>query len=217
MIGSAVAYLIKPGTPEFIGTLPGWRMLFFVGLAPALLVIPIVLFLREPEAWRQAKLRAARGERKAQVGSMADLFAHPRWRKHAIVGLLLGVAGMIGLWGVGFFSPELISEALAKEPVEVRDTVRTWGTFLQDFGALFGMLTFTWLAGLIGRKRSFAIFFIASFLVTVFVFQSLKSATDAYWMLPLMGFVQLALFAGYSIYFLSCFRPAFAEQGWVLL
>jgi MFS family permease len=43
-----------------------------------------------------------------QLGSYAELFRDPRWRKHAILGLLLGCSGIIGLWSVGFFTPDLI-------------------------------------------------------------------------------------------------------------
>ena len=59
-----------------------------------------------------------------KVGSPGDLFRHPRWRQHTLVGLFLGVSGMIGLWGIGFFSPELISTALQGESQEMIDRVR---------------------------------------------------------------------------------------------
>ncbi len=45
-------------------------------------------------------------------GRLRELFGHPRWRKHAIIGLCLAVAGVFGLWGVGFWSGELIDSAL---------------------------------------------------------------------------------------------------------
>jgi len=60
--------------------------------------------LREPEAWRRA-VAVAPGERKA--GSLKELFGDPRWRRHTIVGMLLASAGVIGLWGIGFFSIDL--------------------------------------------------------------------------------------------------------------
>ena len=39
------------------------------------------------------------------------------------------------------------------------------------------------------------------------------SATDAYWMLPMMGFAQLAVFAGYSIYFPELFPTRLRGTG----
>jgi hypothetical protein len=142
---------------------------------------------------------------------MAEMFGHPTWRKNAIIGLLLGVSGMIGLWGIGFFSPELISEALKGEKQEVIDQVRGRGTILFDIGAFLGMSAFTFVAALVSRRMAFLVFLILSMAATIFVFNNLNSASDAYWMLPMMGFAQLSLFAGYSIYFPSSSLPDCGE------
>jgi hypothetical protein len=48
---------------------------------------------------------------------------------------------------------------------------------------------------------------------TAYVFYNLRSATDAYWMLPMMGFAQLAVFAGYSIYFPELFPTRLRGTG----
>lgn len=204
MIGSLVSLGIQPGDEAALLGFSGWRMLFFIGILPSILIVPIVFFLREPEPWLELKKHAAAGETH-KVGSPIELFSNPRWRRNTIVGLFLGLAGMVGLWGVGFFSPELVSTALKGEEQSVIDTVRAWGTFTQDIGSFLGMLTFTLVASFLSRRLAFLGAFVLSFLATVFVFQSLNSATDAYWMLPLMGFAQLALFAGYSIYFPELF------------
>ncbi|MCB1127735.1 MAG: MFS transporter, partial [Verrucomicrobiae bacterium] len=111
VLGSLISLKIPPGAAGYWGEYSGWRVLFFVGILPAILIVPIIFVLREPEAWKQAKAAAqAGGNRK--VGSPVELFRHPRWRRNTTIGLLLGVSGMIGLWGIGFFSPELISTAL---------------------------------------------------------------------------------------------------------
>jgi MFS family permease len=46
--------------------------------------------------------------KKAQMGSYSDMFSHRTWRKHALLGLVLAFSGVVGLWGVGFFTPDLI-------------------------------------------------------------------------------------------------------------
>ena len=213
IMGSLISRAVQPGAPDFLWGFSGWRILFFVGILPSLLVVPIVLYLREPEVWRRAKADAARGGGKKNVGSIAELFRHPRWRHHTIIGLLLGVSGMIGLWGIGFFSPELISTALAGAPQQTVDTVRAYGTALQDVGAFLGMITFTAIASLVSRRLAFFFAFAFGLMTTAFVFNSLKSASDAYWMLPMMGFAQLSLFAGYSIYFPELFPTRLRGTG----
>jgi MFS family permease len=148
-----------------------------------------------------------------RIGSPVELFRHPRWRRNSIVGLMLGLSGMIGLWGIGFFSPELVSTALAGAPQATIDTVRGWGTALQDAGAFLGMVIFTIIASLISRRLAFFFAFLSGMLVTAFVFRSLNTAADAYWMLPMMGFAQLAVFAGYSIYFPELFPTRLRGTG----
>jgi hypothetical protein len=49
--------------------------------------------------------------------------------------------------------------------------------------------------------------------VVSFVFYFLRTATDVYWMLPLMGFATLSVFAGYSIYFPELFPTRLRGTG----
>ena len=213
IIGSLISLQIQPGAQDLLWGYSGWRLLFFVGILPSLLIVPIVFVLREPEAWKRAKADAERGGVRRNVGSPTELFRSPRWRRNTVVGLLLGVSGMFGLWGIGFFSPELISTALAGAPQTTIDTVRGWGTALQDVGAFLGMVAFTAVASIVSRRLAFFFAFLAGMFTTAFVFNSLQTASDAYWMLPMMGAAQLALFAGYSIYFPELFPTRLRGTG----
>lgn len=214
IIGSLVSLQIQPGATDLMWGYSGWRFLFFVGILPSLLIVPIIFVLREPEAWKRAKAEAARGAGGPKnVGSPVELFRSDRWRRNTIVGLMLGVSGMFGLWGIGFFSPELISTALAGASQSTIDTVRGWGTALQDVGAFLGMVAFTAVASIVSRRLAFFFAFLAGMFTTAFVFNSLETATDAYWMLPMMGAAQLALFAGYSIYFPELFPTRLRGTG----
>jgi MFS family permease len=212
-IGSIVSTQVQPGKANMLFGLSGWRVLFLVGILPALLVVPTLFVLREPEAWQEAKLRAKEAGDAKGIGSIADLLKDPRWRRHLLVGIGLGLAGIAGLWGIGYFSPELISSALHGEPQSVVDKVRGWGTAMQDIGSFFGMLTFTFVATYLSRKLAFAGAFVLCLVSTVFVFNSLRSADDAYWMLPLMGFAQLSVFGGFSIYFPELFPTRLRGTG----
>ena len=96
-----------------------WRAMFLIGLAPALLAIPIFLRLKEPERWKAAvkeeEQELASDPRHAhKLGSIAELFGDPRWRRNTIVGMVLAFAGVVGLWGIGFFSFDLIRTIFRK-------------------------------------------------------------------------------------------------------
>ncbi|HRR87252.1 MAG TPA: MFS transporter, partial [Phycisphaerae bacterium] len=199
-------FLILPGTPVLQGILgengiAGWRMLFFVGALPAILVVFIMTTIREPQSWLEARKVAASDKLHKQMGDIKGMFTDPRWRRSTLVGVALAVAGVVGLWGVGFWSPELIRQALPNATSQQIDRVIGLGTLLQDVGAFFGMFVFTLIATLLGRRIGFGVSFLAAFIVVSGVFLTLREAWHAYLMLPMVGFVTLSVFGGYSIYF----------------
>ena len=98
---------------------PIWRTLFIIGFLPAILAFVVMRKLEEPEAWKAAI--AAGGSKK--VGSIRDLFTDPRWRYNVIIGMLLATCGVIGLWGIGFFSVDLTRITLRNaRNLEVRES-----------------------------------------------------------------------------------------------
>jgi MFS family permease len=212
--GSLLTKWIQPGQPDFYHQYAGWRVIFFVGALPAILALFIPWLIHEPEPWREAKRRALEDPGSSRkVGSIADLVGNSTWRRNLLVGVALGLAGMAGLWGIGFFSPELIRTALPGQPQKVVDTAIAFGTTLQDVGAFFGMLTFTFVATYLGRRKAFFGAYILCLVTTIFVFNNLRSENDAYWMLPIMGFAQLSVFGGFSIYFPELFPTRLRGTG----
>jgi MFS family permease len=82
-----------------------WRVMFLIGALPALLALVIRRNLKEPEQWQQA---SHSGVAAKQLGSYSELLSDPKLRKHALLGLALGCSGVIGLWSIGFYTPDLI-------------------------------------------------------------------------------------------------------------
>ena len=62
-------------------------------------------------------------------------------------------------------------------------------------------------------KKAFAVSFVAAMLMTAYTFWNLKSISDMLWMIPLMGFSQLALFGGYAIYLPELFPTRLRSTG----
>ena len=73
---------------------------------PAPLAFIVFKKLKEPEQWLKARAE------KKKMGSFGELFSDPRWRRNSIVGLLLAFSGVVGLWGIGFFSYDLFRPVL---------------------------------------------------------------------------------------------------------
>jgi MFS family permease len=156
------------------------------------------------------------------MGSYLSLFGEERWRKPALLGMLLCVAAVVGLWGVGFFSNALVGPAIEKalkaenlSPEEIVKGKQWWSAanlIVQNIGAFFGMIIFSKAAHRFGRKPVFAVGFLAAFLATIFFYQSFSSKGDI-WMSAVMGFCQLALFAGFAIYLPELFPTRLRSTG----
>jgi MFS family permease len=198
-----------------------WKYLFWIGAAPAFLCIFIMFRLKEPERWKAAKAASNLDASKA-MGSYSNLLGDVRWRKSAFFGMLLCVAAVVGLWGVGFFSGKLvgpaIEAALKAENLSPQQIVqgKQWWTaanlIAMNIGAFAGMICFSKAAHRFGRKRVFAVGFIAALVSTVFFYQSFATRSDI-WMSAVMGFCQLSLFAGFAIYLPELFPTRLRSTG----
>ena len=197
-----------------------WKYMFIVGAIPAFLCVFIQIRLKEPEKWVQA--RAAGKAAGVKFGSYSALLGDPRWRGSALLGMVLCISGVIGLWGIGFFSPELVGDviraSLVKEGVpaaEIAGRQQFWigvNSIVQNLGAFVGMLLFTRLAQGLGRKKAFAIGYVAALVATVAYFQMFNGRNDI-WMSAIMGGCQLALFAGFAIYLPELFPTSLRSTG----
>ena len=73
MVASVLSLRITPGMENFWGHYSGWQVLSFVSVFPAVLAVPMLLILREPESWVRAKAQAATGG----VGQVGRLDSGP--------------------------------------------------------------------------------------------------------------------------------------------
>lgn len=224
---AALVYILL-GTLEQHGRLEGltflgfkmtaWRWAFLVGAVPALLALVIRRRLKEPERWKEAK---AHGQRR---GSYAELFGDARWRRHALLGLALGFAAVVGLWGIGFFGVQLaktvfqedFSKRLNLTGGELSGQVKIWGgwySFFLNLGAGVSMPIFGWLAQRHSRRFAFALAFFLAMTATAATFWCFRQTSDVFWMTPLMGFCLLGAFAVLAIYFPELFPTRLRTTG----
>jgi MFS family permease len=195
--------------------------MFVIGAIPAALALVIRMRMKEPERWQRLK---DSGElKKHSAFTYAELFRTPRWRKNAIIGMLLVCSGVIGLWGIGFFTPELVRSVLQKTylaqgmPKEqigpLVDKWASWGLLTLQIGAFCGMLVASWVAAKLGRKKAFALAFSTAMVATACAFQFYREASQTFWLIPIMGFFQLSLFAVYAIYLPELFPTHLRSTG----
>ncbi len=224
-VGNITAGLISMWMGRLItnGTIEAgsqWKYMFLIGAIPAFLCVFIQYRLKEPEKWVRA--REAGRLTGAKFGSYTSLFSDARWRRHALMGMLLCISGIIGLWGIGFFAPELVGDVIENslrergvEESQISAERSKWvgiNSICQNIGGFFGMLGFAWVAQRLGRKLSFILAPTVAMLATIFFFQRFSGIGDI-WMSALMGACQFALFAGFAIYLPELFPTRLRSTG----
>jgi MFS family permease len=215
LIGMTMGKLVEHQVVESV-----WRPMFLIGAGPALLAVIIRWRLREPERWQQVSHEGAVARK---LGSYRELFGNPLWRRHALVGLALAFSGIVGLWGVGFFTFDLVGNVLRERFVadglsneQVAAEVTRWkaiASMMMNVGGALGMYGFAMLAQRMGRKPTFAVCFLAALASTAAVFYFLSEFHQVFWMVPIMGFCLLSLFAGYAVYFPELFPTHLRSTG----
>jgi MFS family permease len=218
LFGIGLAFLGRAGA---IDGKEAWRYMFVIGTVPALLVLIIMRRLKEPERWSALAAQKTIGQRfRAYTG---ELFSDRRWSRNAIVGLILASSGIIGLWAIGFFvidfvreiiRPRLVAEGLPGEEVVFWEDI--WANLTSvvlNIGAFFGISAFTRVSRALDRRWAFAIAFALALASTAIVFGFLNELGQIFWMIPLMGFCQLAIFGGYAIYFPELFPTRLRSTG----
>jgi len=198
-----------------------WQAIFLVGALPALLCVPILRRLPEPEKWRAARAEGLKAG--IPAGSYRALLSQAPWSRRAWFGLLVCSAGIIGYWGIGNFHPRIVGsivdlhlrghdlppDALASEQAFWRSA----GLLLQNIGGFLGMMTCAWVAQAWGRRPALLGSLLLSFLTTLLVFRGLREFSQIYWMLPLMGFGQMAVYSVYAIYLPELFPTNLRSTG----
>jgi Major Facilitator Superfamily len=199
-----------------------WRWMFLVGAIPALLVVFIMKYLKEPEPWLKAK-EEGRLPKGSIIGPYLGLFDDPVWRRNLLVGALISATGVVGLWAIGEYATDLQvkvftqyfqqqSMPAADIPIAVSDA-RSNAYLLQMLGAAVGMWLMTRASIVLGRRPAFAIWFTGAFFVTLYVYWTMSTPMQAYWMMPLMWGFQLGVFAGFAIYLPELFPSRMRSTG----
>lgn len=198
-----------------------WRWMFVVGAIPAAMAVLVQRKVKEPELWLKAK-----AEGRITGGafeSLAELFRHREWRWRAWIGLVIGCAGILGFWGIGVFSNDLVRSVLEidfKEKgvsaADLSGELTKWTSihwFAFNVGGFCGMMLYARLARTIGRKPTLLISFLLAIGATLGMYQGWHWQSQIYWLSPILGFCQLGIFALYAIYFPELFPTNLRSTG----
>jgi len=176
-----------------------WRVMFFVGILPALVAVVAGLRLHEPDRWatvREEK-RAARSSRL----TLLELFA-PGLRRDTLVGSALAFVAVFGLWGATNWTPSLIHELLRPEHLNSIAIARrvSYAVMSLNAGAILGYLLFPLLAEAWNRRGAFLVMLVGSAVSLPVTFLLPTSYGTVVALLPILGFFSNGIFSGFPVY-----------------
>src|SRR5436305_12405875 len=160
----AIGYALAALVAGIVLHYADWRMVFFVGILPAIVVLWIQKGVPESAMWiehhrlAEESQRVASAQHKYEHDSFARIF-RPPLLKPTLTLLLLNFFGMFAWWGLFTWIPPYLS-------LPVEQGGRGFGVLgttsllvvLNLFGMFPGYASFGWVADHLGRRRSFILY-----------------------------------------------------------
>ncbi|HEX9459768.1 MAG TPA: MFS transporter [Thermoanaerobaculia bacterium] len=176
--GWAIGALIAAAASALIIGRYGWRVLFLIGALPAIAAFFIRRGVEEPTVWRDRPREASR---------WTEMFAPPFLRR-TVIATLLSSSVLVAYWGVTSWLPAFLATPIAKGGAGLTVTTSAKWLIALQVGALFGYISFGWIADRIGRRPAFTFFMIAAtLLVPLFAFYA-RTPMLLLTLGPLLGF-----------------------------
>ncbi len=179
-----------------------WRALFWVGLAPALLILYIRRHVKDPQVFSATREQAAR-----QGASFLEIFS-PRLLRTTLLTSLMAAGMQGGYYAVTTWLPTYL------KTVRGLSVINT-GAYLVVIiaGALAGYLVAAWLSDRIGRRNTFFLFALCSALIAViYTLIPISDATMLVLGFPL-GFFVSGNFSGVGAFFTELFPSRVRGSG----
>jgi MFS family permease len=151
--GYYFGFLLAALANHFVGERYGWRPMFLLGGAPALLVGFILCGVNESSRW------------KAHVERVSNPFAsifRPEFRRRTLLNSTFVLISIIGLWAGTVYVPTAVSEIVGRQhlPAASAQPLSTDATLVLSLSTILGCLPLAWLAERIGRRKTLALYFL---------------------------------------------------------
>jgi MFS family permease len=190
-VGWAAAALAFWAVSAIVPPAVAWKILFWLGILPGLLVVYIRRHVPEPAIFMQMReQRAARaGNMPARRGVFLDIFRAPLLRT-----TLLATTLSAGMMGAYYSITTWLPTFLANER-HLSVGASTGYLLMLISGSLAGYLVSAWLTDVIGRRRGF-ILFAAGAMLLILLYTRLPVAGGMFLIGFPRGFFILGIFSG---------------------
>lgn len=200
--GFAIGYILAALLAAAIIPQWGWRPLFVIGLAPALLVVWIRLGVPEPPVWKN-QAEPSRG----LTGALPILGRAP-YRGRAIVSLASCTVLLCAYWGFFTWMPAYLARPVEQGGAGLGIMKSTGWIVATQIGAFFGYASFGFIADRFGRKPTFIAFVAAAAIIAPIYGLSARNPATLLLISPLMGFFGHGYFSVFGAMLAELFPSA---------
>jgi predicted MFS family arabinose efflux permease len=181
-----------------LGNNISWRVVFFIGVAPALVALLVRKSVKETDAWSNSE--------KNSVSQIASKVVKGPYAKNVLIATLFATLGMIVYWGVFTWLPTYLTLPVSMGGRGMSIIKSATFMYSEIAGGLIGTYLFGIIAKKIGPKFTFPIYiFGLGVMIPIFIFFSTTST------IFIIAFF-LGMFSGYYPVFGMLFYGMFPPE-----
>jgi MFS family permease len=199
-IGFAAAALVA----GLVLRVSNWRVVFFVGILPALVILWIRRTVPESEMWQERRRLGQESQTVAEAQKRYEESSFKRLFSKQFLGptfalLFVNFFGMFGWWGLFTWAPAFLSlpESQGGRGFGLAGT--TTMLMVQQLVGMFpGYASFGWVADKIGRRQSFLLYLLLAAVLTP-IYAMVRGTTLILLLGIVVAFFGTGFFSGSSI------------------
>jgi len=186
-LASVVWFFINPIGPN------AWRVIFLIGVAPALLTFWIRRSIPESDRWQRVNEQRLAATEREKSGTalnasekalarftVAELFVEPQVRQRVVLAFLVGLASTFAFWGISAWLPPYVASTAAKAGLQPQQWA-SYAAMANNACAIVGYVAFGFLADIWGRKPLTIAYLALAFLSVPMLFVWSHDLTTMVW------------------------------------
>jgi MFS family permease len=200
--GWALGYILAAVLSAVLLPAHGWRILFVVGILPALLTVWMRKHVSEPAIWLTRKLEDATAGKEALSGRvhpetgfrapasgklLLEIFRPPLLQK-TLVTTFISASVLFAYWGLFTWVPAFLSSPIAQGGAGMTMVRSSAWIIPMQAGAFLGYVSFGFLSDRFGRKPAFTSFLIAAAIMVPLYGHLGRNTTMLLLLGPLIGY-----------------------------
>ena len=184
--GWALGYMAAAVISGYVLPRWGWRVLFLIGVLPALATVLIRFTVEDPPVWTERSGRERANWRALCQGPLAGI---------TLRATATATAVLLGYWGLFTWLPTFLAAPQSAGGAGLGVAAGSRWMLSVQAGALGGYLSFGWLADRFGRRPVFAAYVVAAAALTLIYGHSTGSPGVLMAISPLLGFAGSGYFS----------------------